>query len=126
MNPIVKEWLNKSEGDFATANRELSVTENPNYDAVCFHSHQCIEKLMKALLIKYKVVPPKTHDLAELERRIVLLEKGWILSSDDLNFLTRAAVDFRYPGESADNEEAEESMKICKQLRDRLLAHIQV
>ncbi|MEL6262202.1 MAG: HEPN domain-containing protein [Cyanobacteria bacterium J06626_6] len=36
--------------DFATAQRELDVTKNANYDAVCFHAQQCVEKYLKANL----------------------------------------------------------------------------
>jgi HEPN domain-containing protein len=50
MKPITREWIAKAEGDFATAQRENEVQEFPNYDAVCFHSQQCIEKYFKACL----------------------------------------------------------------------------
>lgn len=36
MKPITQEWFDKAEGDFATAQREIDVENNPNYDAVCF------------------------------------------------------------------------------------------
>ncbi len=51
MNETIKEWLAKSDGDFHTASREADAIESPNYDAVCFHAQQCVEKLMKAVLI---------------------------------------------------------------------------
>jgi len=121
MNEVVKEWIAKSEGDFATATRELAVSFGPNYDAVCFHAQQCIEKLLKAFLINRNVVPPKTHDLAELYRLIVSSGSPLTVAIDDLHFLSRAAVDFRYPGESADKEEAEEALAICIRFRNTLL-----
>ena len=42
MNEIVKEWIDKAEADFATAERELAARDRENYDAVCFHAQQCI------------------------------------------------------------------------------------
>jgi hypothetical protein len=30
MKPITQEWVNKAEGDFATAQRELQVQQMPN------------------------------------------------------------------------------------------------
>jgi HEPN domain-containing protein len=63
LNRTVKEWIAKAEGDFSVACRERRVRKSPNWDAVCFHSQQCVEKLFKALLIHYGVMPPKTHDL---------------------------------------------------------------
>ncbi len=52
MNEVVQEWLDRAEGDYATARRENAVVEQPNHVAVCFHAQQCIEKLMKGLLAK--------------------------------------------------------------------------
>lgn len=34
MNAVVKEWIVKAEGDFATARRESRVARNTNHDAV--------------------------------------------------------------------------------------------
>jgi HEPN domain-containing protein len=122
MNATVKEWIAKAEADYSTAARELKAAESPNFDAVCFHSQQCVEKLMKALLIHLSVVPPKTHDLTELERLLlpVCPQGAWPIQ--ELRFLTRAAVSFRYPGESADHEEAAESLDIATRLRHKLRA----
>src|SRR5205807_1800981 len=50
MNPITREWVDKAEGDFASAQRELRARKSPNFDAACFHCHQCIEKYLKARL----------------------------------------------------------------------------
>lgn len=50
MKPITLEWVRKAEGDFITAERELSAHLNPNYDAVCFHAQQCVEKYLKGRL----------------------------------------------------------------------------
>jgi HEPN domain-containing protein len=37
MKPETAEWVEKAEGDFRTARRELFAPDSPNYDAVCFH-----------------------------------------------------------------------------------------
>jgi HEPN domain-containing protein len=50
MTPLTREWIDKAEGDFATARREIRVRQAPNYDAVCFHAQQCVEKYLKARL----------------------------------------------------------------------------
>lgn len=70
MSDVLDEWMAKAEGDFFTASRELAATERPNYDAVCYHSQQCAEKYLKALLIARRVTPPKIHDLAQLHRPV--------------------------------------------------------
>ena len=121
MNDTVKEWTAKANADFHTAERELRVTHEPNYDAVCFHAQQCIEKLLKALLIHLGQIPLKTHDLAVLSRDLESVCDQWSWSVKDMRFLTRAAVEFRYPGESSDLKEAEEAFRICKNIREKLL-----
>jgi len=120
MNGTVKEWVLKAEADFGTAGREFQVTLDPNYDAVCFHAQQCVEKLMKALLIHLGVTPPKTHDLRALEALLAPVCPQWSWPGQELRFLSRASVDFRYPGEQADKEEARQACEIAGALRQKL------
>ena len=49
MNEIVAEWVDRAEGDFRTAEREVRVRNAPSYDSVCFHAQQCAEKYLKML-----------------------------------------------------------------------------
>ena len=125
MNETIKEWLAKAEGDYRTASREAQAVESPNYDAVCFHAQQCVEKLMKALLIQNAVVPPRTHDLPQLDQLLQAACPDWSWPVEELRFVTRAAVDFRYPGEMADADEAREAFAICGRIREKLLPMIQ-
>jgi len=37
MNEVVREWVDKAEGDFLTARREFAA-QPPNFDAVCYHA----------------------------------------------------------------------------------------
>ena len=97
------------------------MTENPNYDAVCFHAQQCVEKLMKAVLISRNQLPPKTHDLVRLNGLLTAAVPEWSWPVPDLRLLDRAAVDFRYPGESADSEEAQQVFAVAAVLRGKLV-----
>ena len=124
MNDVIKEWLAKADGDFRTAQRELAAVEAPNLDAVCFHAQQCIEKLMKALLIARGELPPKTHDLVFLADTLFCGNPDWQWPEDELRFLSRAAVAFRYPGESAEAADAAEAVEIAARLRTALLARL--
>ena len=95
------------------------------YNAVCFHAQQCIEKYLKAILILEKVVPPRTHDLIELNQ---LLENTGVFTGfcrEELRLLSVGAVIFRYPGESADKELAKDAVKTCRKLRKRLLSELE-
>jgi HEPN domain-containing protein len=120
MNEVVREWITKAEADFATATREMASPENPNFDAVCFHAQQCIEKYLKGLLIARGVIPPKTHDLAVLDGLMSPAYPDWRWPVEELRLLTRAAVVFRYPGESADREDADAVLKVCTRIRESL------
>ncbi len=124
MNEIVKEWVFKSEGDFRTATREFLVTEFPNYDAVCYHSEHCIEKLMKALLIKSEVSFDYTHNLIKLQEYLQAVNPSLTFEVNDLKFLTRAGLNFRYPGENAEKEEAMTSLELTKMIREKLISYI--
>jgi HEPN domain-containing protein len=44
MKGLTAEWIEKADGDYATAERELRARHSPNYDAVCFHAQQVVEK----------------------------------------------------------------------------------
>lgn len=106
MNALTAEWAQKAEGDYATAGRELRVRRQPNYDAVCFHAQQVAEKYLKAFLQEHNVVFPKTHSLIELLELCLPLDPSFELQRGYLIRLDRYAVRYRYPGESADKDEA--------------------
>jgi len=116
MKPLTSEWIGKADADLATAQREQAA-EEPNYDAVCFHAQQCAEKYMKAQLVESDVRPPRTHDLSVLAN---LLGPTDSLSSDlqpDLDWLTTLAVEIRYPGASANAEDAARAVAIAARIR---------
>ena len=117
MLPITLEWIAKAEADYATAQRELGVTDRPNYD-VCFHAQQCAEKYLKAFLQESNIVFPRTHDLADLLVLALSIEPSWTSMQADLNTLSAFAVEYRYPGESSDLEEAKEAVEKCESVRD--------
>ena len=49
MNPITREWVNKAEGDFATARRELQVVANANDENDAREAVQRCEKVRKIM-----------------------------------------------------------------------------
>ncbi len=119
MHPV-SEWVEKAEGDFATAEREYRARKNPNHDAVCFHAQQCIEKYMKGALVKVGIAYSKTHDLNYLLDLIVPHEPMLEAYRDVLEVVTQYAASFRYPGDSADREMAREALLICRRIRKDL------
>ena len=129
MNEVVKEWKYKAEGDYTTALREYRARKSPNYDAACFHAQQCIEKYLKGFLQTHTVNFSKTHSLPVLLDQCLKFQPMWEVLRNDMNDLTRYAVQFRYPGESADKKEARTSIKIMKrcrlEIREALTPNIQ-
>ncbi|MDT5061738.1 MAG: hypothetical protein QOH63_2197 [Acidobacteriota bacterium] len=124
MSPITSEWVNKAEGDFATAKRELQALNDPNYDAVCFHAQQRIEKYLKARLQESGIPFGKTHDLSALLDLILPVEAAWNNLRADLNALAVFAVTYRYPGDSADESDARESVTRCEKVRKVMRASL--
>lgn len=120
MNAQVKEWVNKAEGDHASAMREIRARKQPNYDSACFHAQQCIEKYLKAVLVKNSIPFSKMHDLEVLLDLCLSLFPLWEPMRDDMQLLTQYAVHFRYPGESADKKEARQAVAAMNRTRDEI------
>ena len=90
MKDLTRAWVLKAEADLETANREVAVEERPNYDAVCFHAHQCAERYLKARLQQEDIPFPETNHLVVLLHLCLDLEPSWIDCIDHLRFLTSA------------------------------------
>jgi HEPN domain-containing protein len=58
-------WIARAESDMRDAANSLAAPE-PAWDAICFHSHACIEKLLKASIALSGSVPPRMHALSSL------------------------------------------------------------
>ena len=117
MTWISQEWVGKAEGDFTTALREYRARKSPNYDAACFHAQQCVEKYIKAALIADQTSFLRIHDLEVLLEKCLPLHPLWESMRNDAQLLTQYAVQFRYPGENAEKEDARDAiaaMKRCK------------
>ncbi len=118
---LIKQWVEKAEEDFRTAEYLLVFKEDCPLNAVCFHSQQCVEKYIKALLVYCSIQFPKSHDVVEL-LNLVTHNYRPDLSIDDLAIINRYAVDTRYPGEweIITRQEAEESVTIAKDVRQKI------
>ncbi len=117
MKPLTREWVEKAEGDFATARRELRARKDPNYDAACFHAQQCAEKYLKACLQEEDLPFGRTHNLSALLDLWLPLEPSWESLRPELRALTAFAIGVRYPGESADKAMAREALALCRKVR---------
>lgn len=117
MNELTAEWVEKAEGDFSTAGRELRARRRPNYDAACFHCQQVTEKYLKAFLQEHGQAFPKTHNLVGLLELCLAVDPDFETFRNPLILLDRYAVRYRYPGDAADKDEARDAYRTARVLR---------
>ena len=121
---LVEEWIYKAEEDFESALHLVKKDRKPVPDSICFHCQQCIEKYLKAFLILNNIEPPEIHDLQRLKAICSNVDESFEEISEELDILNAYAINFRYPGEVATVEEANEAFlvmkKVHKFIRDRL------
>jgi len=120
MKTEVREWIDKAEGDWGTAEREFRVRKSPNLDAVCFHAQQSAEKYLKAVLALQGAEIPKTHDLETLLGLCLKKFPLWAGLRPEAQLLTQFAVGFRYPGEAADRASAKKARDALRRFRAQI------
>ena len=111
-----QEWVEYAEEDLILAKSALRRSK-PLTMGSCFHSQQCAEKYLKAILVAQDVEFPKTHDLLILN---TLCSNAGILTGfaiEELGRLSGYAVHTRYPGNQPTPEEAKEALEITMQIR---------
>ena len=77
MKPQTSEWVEKAEGDWNMARQLKRVRKDVNYDGVCFHCQQSVEKYLKARLEEAGISFPRTHDLIKLLALAIQVELKW-------------------------------------------------
>lgn len=120
MKPLTAEWVQKAEGDFIVAQKMFRARKQPVYDAVCFHAQQCAEKYLKAYLQEHDRDIPKIHKLLDLLKLCKEIDSSLEILLSDLKELERFAINVRYPGMSADKDEAKISLKAAQTVREFL------
>ncbi len=117
----VKNWLQKAENDFQGAFDLSRRRKHPLPDLVCFHCQQAAEKYLKALLVFYETSFPKTHDLLMLLTLTQSANPQLTLHREWFEILNPYSVQFRYPGDETNKDEALLAIKTVKQIRKFLL-----
>ena len=74
-------------------------------------------KYIKARLVEADIYFKKVHDLTYLLELVKPVEPLWAAYEDEMGILTDYAVEFRYPGATADLETAKLALKFCKSFR---------
>ncbi|HLA06370.1 MAG TPA: HEPN domain-containing protein [Anaerolineales bacterium] len=85
-------WLEFARQDFRIA--ELAMKEG-FYNQACFHSEQCVEKVLKAWMVENGKKIPRTHSMADLLTLIPADAVGDM--SEEILLLDRFYIPTRYP-----------------------------
>jgi len=116
---VVRQWVLRAEEDLRNAEHTLTLREDCPFTTVCFHSQQCVEKYLKALLAQHGIRFTKTHDLVELMGLLPEdAARGLVVT--EIGLLSRYAVETRYPGiwDPVDREEAEQAAATAGAVRN--------
>lgn len=74
-------------------------------------------KIFEGALARSEYIFGKTHDLTALLDLVLPVEPSWDALRTDMQVLTVFAVAYRYPGDSADKDDAEEAVAKCGNFR---------
>ncbi len=121
----VARWTEKAEHDFMAAEHAMKLVGEGLTDIVCFHSQQCAEKYLKALLLYQGVAFPRTHDLRlSLDLLPVGISLG--LQREQVIPLNRYVIEGRYPGdwEPITVEEAQRALEMAQAVRQAALRQL--
>jgi HEPN domain-containing protein len=87
----------------------------------CFHSQQCVEKCLKAMLVRHGLPVPRTHNLGHLLTSLLACSPALASWATDADWLTQFAVDARYPSRAplaTNAEHAARALGIAERARD--------
>lgn len=113
-----KPWVRKAESDFKAAEILGRKLRDPGLrEIVCFHSHQCAEKYLKAYLTACRIHYPKSHDLEALLGLCESRERGFGTILPWAVRLNGYSVDIRYPGATATAAETKQAMAAMARIR---------
>ena len=119
---LAQKWLKMAEEEFAVAQRLID--DAVGLGAVCFHSQQGAEKVLKAWLIAHDVRPEKIHKLEGLVTACCRIDSSFGALSDDAQSLTKYAVKRRYDADFwPPLDEARSAFESVRRIYDFVKAH---
>jgi len=117
MKPETLEWINKAEGGWAVAQREMQEPV-PVWNVVCFLAQQCAKKYLKAFLEEQGIAFRKVHDLVLLLNSSQGMLPELNAQKQNLARFGTFGIAVRYPGVQADLLATEESLKTAESVRE--------
>jgi HEPN domain-containing protein len=118
-----RELIGIAEGDLESA-KALLAANRGRPENICYHSEQCVEKSLKALLVHFEKSVPITHDLGVITERV-----NQFLSIEihaDLTSYTEFATTRRYEESDMilEQEDLEAAIKIAEDVLKWVHSHI--
>ncbi len=98
-NKLIQQWIDFAKMDFLTAKHLYEHMYPKPLEIICYHCQQCVEKLLKGVLLSKGEAIKKTHDLgllAEMLQEYETVDEKYLEMCDDL---TPYGVKIRYPQE---------------------------
>lgn len=118
MKPMTKAWAVKAEAALATAEREVKVKDDPNFEAVCHHAKECALHYLRARLEEAEIPFPVTSHLVVLLELCLELEPSWDAYRNNLCFLTTSADQSLEPESHTNRQTATQAWKMARSFRD--------
>ncbi|HEY4688347.1 MAG TPA: HEPN domain-containing protein [Anaerolineae bacterium] len=114
---LTEEWVKKAEDNYVSALALARRRSRPVHDVVCNQCQQCVEKYLKAMLVRHRIDFPKTHDLIQLKNLVMRIDADVQLMNRYLATLNPYGIDIRYPGLGATAADAREAVKAMQAVR---------
>jgi HEPN domain-containing protein len=109
-----QDWVARAEEDYAIAS-SLDPDRTPR--GICFHCQQCVEKYLKAALVRHGIPTRKTHNLILLNDLLTERDPRFGQFAEHLRVLNPYSVATRYPGPDISPEDARHARKTMEHLR---------
>jgi HEPN domain-containing protein len=122
---FVHEWLSKAEADLKAV-EILAAAETHDYFTCAFHCQQAAEKFLNAYLVRHQIEFRKIHDLDDLLKLTSQVEPALQEELASCGWLTPFGVEFRYPGEypEVDQATARNTLAEAKWVRQVIMDHL--
>lgn len=117
MKPKAKEWVERAERLWNTANREMQA-RSPVWEVVCFLAPQCAEQYLKAFLEEHDLPYRVTHDPLVLHAAAAGQLPELDEYREDLAYLAAMGLPARKPRAEADKRSAREAIRIAELVRE--------
>ena len=123
---LLRQWIGKADADLEVALR-MAEEAGDNLrirEIVGFHCQQAAEKYLKALLTRYQIEFPKTHDIKRLLNLVSVANGPVAESLSAAKWLTPFGVEIRYPSDAAEMLPGDEAkaIEIASQVKQVVLA----